>query len=219
MYSWWSINLPCGWSAYHFLRRQLSRQLGQQWITSFQGLVSPSRSTRIKWETLNLSCSENFVRPSRSIKPERPHIGHLLMARWSAIIEPWWMLSGALLARNRTSGTSICSRSQAPYELQWTLRQVSLQIVSCWGGKWICRPIWCSLWQGRNLKIQVTMWGSWQLICRRLMKWQGPIWRLPLRMKRDYDLRILERNYEVGDVVHILDTASVKGQCKKFRPP
>ena len=39
------------------------------------------------------------------------------------------------------------------------------------------------------------------------------------RMKREYDLRILERNYEVGDVVHILDTASVKGQCKKFRPP
>ena len=39
------------------------------------------------------------------------------------------------------------------------------------------------------------------------------------RMKRDYDLRILERNYEVGDVVHILNTASVKGQCKKFRPP
>ena len=39
------------------------------------------------------------------------------------------------------------------------------------------------------------------------------------RMKRDYDLRILERNYEVGDVVHILNTASAKGQCKKFRPP
>ena len=39
------------------------------------------------------------------------------------------------------------------------------------------------------------------------------------RMKRNYDLRLLERNYEVGDVVHILDEASVKGQCKKLCPP
>ena len=29
------------------------------------------------------------------------------------------------------------------------------------------------------------------------------------------DLRLLERNYEVGDVVHILDEASAKGLCKK----
>ena len=38
-------------------------------------------------------------------------------------------------------------------------------------------------------------------------------------MNRDYDLRLLERNYEVGDAVHILDEASVKGQSKKLRPP
>jgi hypothetical protein len=39
------------------------------------------------------------------------------------------------------------------------------------------------------------------------------------RMKRNYDLRILERNYEVGDAVYLLDTATVKGKCKKLSPP
>ena len=39
------------------------------------------------------------------------------------------------------------------------------------------------------------------------------------RMKRNYDLRILERNYEVGDTVYLLDTATVKGKCKKLSPP
>ena len=39
------------------------------------------------------------------------------------------------------------------------------------------------------------------------------------RLKRNYDLRLLERNYEVGDIVHILDEISVKGQCRKLRPP
>jgi predicted aspartyl protease len=39
------------------------------------------------------------------------------------------------------------------------------------------------------------------------------------RMKRNYDLRVLERNYQVGDVVYLLDTAVLKGQCKKLCPP
>ena len=39
------------------------------------------------------------------------------------------------------------------------------------------------------------------------------------RMKRNYDLRILKRTYEKGDVVYILDTASLKGKCKKLSPP
>ena len=39
------------------------------------------------------------------------------------------------------------------------------------------------------------------------------------RMKRDYDLRILERMYEVGDVVYVLDTAVIKGKCRKLCPP
>ena len=39
------------------------------------------------------------------------------------------------------------------------------------------------------------------------------------RMKRDYDLRLLERSYEVGDAVYILDTAVLKGKCKKLCPP
>lgn len=39
------------------------------------------------------------------------------------------------------------------------------------------------------------------------------------RMKRDYDLRILQRSYEEGDLVYLLDTASVKGKCKKLCSP
>ena len=39
------------------------------------------------------------------------------------------------------------------------------------------------------------------------------------RMKRDYDLRILERSYEEGDLVYLLDTASYKGKCRKLSPP
>ena len=38
-------------------------------------------------------------------------------------------------------------------------------------------------------------------------------------MKRNYDLRLLERNYEVGDAVYMLDTATLKGKCKKLCPP
>ena len=36
------------------------------------------------------------------------------------------------------------------------------------------------------------------------------------RMKRNYDLRILQRTYAVKDPVYILDKASVKGECKKL---
>ena len=39
------------------------------------------------------------------------------------------------------------------------------------------------------------------------------------RMKRDYDLRVLERSYEEGDLVYLLDTASIKGKCRKLSPP
>jgi hypothetical protein len=39
------------------------------------------------------------------------------------------------------------------------------------------------------------------------------------RMKRNYDLRVLERNYEVGDRVYLLDTAVLKGKCRKLCPP
>ena len=38
-------------------------------------------------------------------------------------------------------------------------------------------------------------------------------------MKRHYDLKVLERNYEVGDPVYLLDTASVKGKCRKLLAP
>ena len=39
------------------------------------------------------------------------------------------------------------------------------------------------------------------------------------RMNGNYDLRLLERNYEVGDAVYVLDTATLKGKCKKLCPP
>lgn len=39
------------------------------------------------------------------------------------------------------------------------------------------------------------------------------------RMKRNYDLRVLEKPYEEGDVIHLLDTAVIKGKCKKLSPP
>jgi hypothetical protein len=38
------------------------------------------------------------------------------------------------------------------------------------------------------------------------------------RMKRSYDLRILARSYDKGDPVYVLDTATVKGKCKKLAP-
>lgn len=39
------------------------------------------------------------------------------------------------------------------------------------------------------------------------------------RMKRNYDLRIMTRAYEEGDAVYVLDTATIKGKCKKLSPP
>ena len=35
-------------------------------------------------------------------------------------------------------------------------------------------------------------------------------------MKRNYDLRLLERSYKLGDAVYLLDTATLKGLCKKL---
>ena len=39
------------------------------------------------------------------------------------------------------------------------------------------------------------------------------------RAKRDYDLRVCRREYKVGQWVYVLDTAHIKGQCKKLSPP
>jgi hypothetical protein len=39
------------------------------------------------------------------------------------------------------------------------------------------------------------------------------------KMKRDYDVKILEKQYEKGDVVYVLDTASIKGKCRKLSTP
>ena len=39
------------------------------------------------------------------------------------------------------------------------------------------------------------------------------------RMKRDYDVCVLEYVYQEGDIVYLLDTAVKKGQCKKLSSP
>jgi hypothetical protein len=36
------------------------------------------------------------------------------------------------------------------------------------------------------------------------------------RLKRDYDLKVRSHTYKVGDFVYILDTATVKGKCRKL---
>ena len=38
-------------------------------------------------------------------------------------------------------------------------------------------------------------------------------------LKARYDLRVLQRPYQEGDIVYLLDTASVKGKCRKLLPP
>lgn len=38
------------------------------------------------------------------------------------------------------------------------------------------------------------------------------------RMKRDYDTRISQNNFEVGDLVYCLDQTKIKGRCKKIDP-
>ena len=37
-------------------------------------------------------------------------------------------------------------------------------------------------------------------------------------MKRDFNLKVYSRAYEEGDLVYILDTATVKGKCRKLSP-
>ena len=39
------------------------------------------------------------------------------------------------------------------------------------------------------------------------------------RMKRNYDLRVLARVYKEGDAVYVLDTATIKGKCRKLSSP
>ena len=39
------------------------------------------------------------------------------------------------------------------------------------------------------------------------------------RMKSDNDLKVYTRVYDKGDLVYILDTATIKGQTKKFGHP
>jgi hypothetical protein len=38
-------------------------------------------------------------------------------------------------------------------------------------------------------------------------------------MKQDYDVEILVQQCEKGDLVYVLDTASIKGKCKRLSLP
>jgi hypothetical protein len=38
-------------------------------------------------------------------------------------------------------------------------------------------------------------------------------------MKLDCDVKILEKQYQKGDLVYVLDTAIIKGKCKNLSPP
>ena len=38
-------------------------------------------------------------------------------------------------------------------------------------------------------------------------------------MKRDYDSKMREVEYQPGDFVYVLDTAHIKGRAKKLDPP
>lgn len=38
------------------------------------------------------------------------------------------------------------------------------------------------------------------------------------RMKRDYDIKAATRPFEEGDIVYVLDTATVKGKYRKLSP-
>ena len=40
-----------------------------------------------------------------------------------------------------------------------------------------------------------------------------------LRQKRDYDLRLFERSYKLGDVVYLVDSSNEIGVSRKLRPP
>ena len=39
------------------------------------------------------------------------------------------------------------------------------------------------------------------------------------KMKRDYDIKVLEKPYKVGDLVYILDKTTVQGISRKLRAP
>ena len=39
------------------------------------------------------------------------------------------------------------------------------------------------------------------------------------KMKRDYDVKILEKQYEKGDLVYVLATPIINGKCKNLSPP
>ncbi|VDI00653.1 Hypothetical predicted protein [Mytilus galloprovincialis] len=38
------------------------------------------------------------------------------------------------------------------------------------------------------------------------------------RLKRDYDLKVVVKRFKVGDLVYQLDTATIKGKCRKLTP-
>ena len=63
--------------------------------------------------------------------------------------------------------------------------------------------------------VEAYTWWTLSWRSRPPMRWAGAGFK---RMKLDYDLKVSSRAYEEGDLVAILDTATVKGKCRKLSP-
>lgn len=68
---------------------------------------------------------------------------------------------------------------------------------------------WCSVASRLSRELRVKMRET-HVLARKNMK------SCANRMKRNY---ALERNYEIGDEVYLLDNAVLKGKCRKLCPP
>lgn len=108
-----------------------------------------------------------------------------------------------------------CLKSPVPYEQQLIAAQGSTQTSSCWGGKLINPRTFSSFPQtpARHLlyERQCRRSGHSLTVSQEL--------RTTKIMKLDYDLKTHTRQYQMGDVVYLLDTAVVKGQSRKLSPP
>ena len=141
--------------------------------------------------------------------------------RWRGISGRWWTRSGAMWVRPKTSGTNICPNSREPYGLQSIGVPDLRQIGSCLGGKWTSLPTCCTRHRvGQSPKIWASIApGLREAMGRAQETARGTLRAQQKRRKRDYDVHLYRRQYSEGDLVYILDTAKIKGVCKKLSPP
>ena len=130
------------------------------------------------------------------------------------------MLSAALLVRNKLNGTFICSRLQGALRASVN-RQTGFTAYRLMLGREVNMPAHLIFphtgEKCQNIDSYVT---SLTTNLEKAHDTARNSLKTPTkRVKRNYDLRLLEHNYEVGDIVHILGEISVKGQCSKLRPP